>query len=64
MSIYPIVTEQELINLGKLVEQQKYQTSVRTKIKNLIRTQDQKLAESLSLRAKKLTEIDDSIQKL
>ena len=48
MSIYSNVTEQDLINLRKLAEQQKNQRA--EKIKNIIlkKTHDTKLAESLS----------------
>ena len=56
MSIYSNVTEQDLINLRKLAEQQKEQRAI--KIKNIIlkQTHDKKLAESLSPITNKLDE--------
>ena len=56
MSIYSNVTEEDLINLRKLAEQQKEQRAL--KIKNIIlkQTHDIKLAESLSPITKKLDE--------
>ena len=48
MSIYSNVTEQDLINLRKLAEQQKYQRALEIKKRILKQTRDIKLAESLS----------------
>ena len=61
MSIYSNVTEQELINLRKIAQQQKNQRA--EKIKNRIskQTHDIKVAESLSPITKKLDE--ESIEK-
>ena len=48
MSVYSNVTEQDLINLRKLEEQQKNQRSLEIMKRNLKQTHDIKLAESLS----------------
>ena len=48
MSIYSNVTEQELINLRKLAEQQKNEQAIKIKNRILKQTHDEKLAESLS----------------
>ena len=64
MSIYSTVTEQDLINLRKLAEQQKNQRALRIKNRNLKQTLDIKLAESLSYITKKLDEVKESAQKL
>ena len=48
MSIYSNVTEQDLINLRKLAEQQKNQRALKIKYKILKQIHDIKLAESLS----------------
>ena len=48
MSIYSNVTEQDLINLRKLAEQQKNQRALKIKNRILKQTHDEKLAESLS----------------
>ena len=47
MSIYSNVTEQDLINLRKLAEQQRNERALKIKNKNLKQTHDIKLAESL-----------------
>ena len=62
MNIQSSVTEQDLINLLKLAEQQKNQRAL--KIKNRIskQTHDLELAESLSLITKKLEEVKKSTQ--
>ena len=64
MSIYSNVTEQDLIILRKLAEQQKNQRA--EKIKNRIskQTHDIKLAESLSPITKKLAKVHKSTKKL
>ena len=56
MSIYPNVSEQDLINLLKLAEQQKDQRSLKIKNKIVKQTHDIKSAESLSPITKKLDE--------
>ena len=56
ISIYPNVTEQDLINLRKLAEQQKDQRAIKIKTRNLKQTHDIKLADSLSPNTKKLDE--------
>ena len=60
MSIYSNVTEQDLINLRKLAEQQKNQRAI--KIKNIIleKTHDKKSAESLSPLRKRLDLIENN----
>ena len=57
MSFYSNVTEQDLVNLRKLAQQQRKQRAL--KIKNIIlqKTHDEKLAESLSPITKKLDEL-------
>ena len=64
MSIYSNVTEQDLINLRKLAEQQKDQRALKMKNRNLKQTHDIKLAESLSPITKKLDEVKQSTRKL
>ena len=54
MSIYSNVTEQDLIILCKLAEQQKNQRALKIKNRNLKQTHDVKIAESLSPITKKL----------
>ena len=56
MSVYSNVTEQDSINLRKLVEQQKDQRALKIKNRNIKQTHDIKLAESLSTITKKLDE--------
>ena len=62
MSIYSNVTEQDLINLRKLAEQQKNQRAEKIKNRILKQTHDVKLAESLSPITKKLDEVNKSTQ--
>ena len=57
MSIHPNVTEQDLINSGKLAEQQKNQRVIKNKFIFLKQTHDKKLAENFSLITKKLREV-------
>ena len=64
MSTYSNVTEQHLINLRKLAEQQKNQGSLKIKNRTLKQTLDVKLAEYLSPITKKLDEVNKSTQKL
>ena len=56
MSIYSNVTEQDLINLRKLAEQQKEQRALKIRNEILKQTHDIKLAESLSPITNKLDE--------
>ena len=64
MSIYSNVTEQDLIFLRKLAEQQKNQQALKIKNKFLKQTHDVELAESLSPICKKLEEVKESTQKI
>ena len=57
MRIYSNVTEQDLINLRKLAEQQKNQRAEKIKNRILKKTHEVKLAESLSPIAKKIDEV-------
>ena len=62
MSIYSNVTEQDLINLRKLAEQQKEQRALKIRNKILKQTHDKKLAESLSPITEKLDEVNKTTQ--
>ena len=64
MSIYSSVTEQDLINLRKLAEQQKEQRALKIKNKLLKQTHDVKSAESLSPITKRIDKVNESTQKL
>ena len=64
MSVYPNVTEQDLIELRKLSEQQQEQRALKTKNRILKGAHDVKLAESLSPITKRLDEKKESTQKL
>ena len=64
MSIYSNVTEQDLINLRKLAEQQKNQRALEIKNRILKQSHDKKLAESLSPIIKKLDEVNKSTQEV
>ena len=64
MSIYSNVTEQDLINLRKLAEQQKEQRALKIKNSILKQTHDIKLAESLSPITEKLEEVNKSTKKI
>ena len=64
MSIYSNVTEEDLINLRKLAEQQKEQRAIKIKNRILKQTHDKKLAESLSPITKKLEEVNKSTKKI
>ena len=64
MSIYSNVTEQELVNLRKLAEQQKNQRAEKIKNRILKQTHDIKLAESLSPITEELVEVKKSAQDL
>ena len=63
MSIYSNVTEQDMINLPKLAEQQKNQRALKIKNRILNQTPGIKLAESLSPITKKLDTINESTKK-
>ena len=60
MSIYSNVTEQDLVNLRKLAEQQKEQRALKIKNGNLKQTHDVNVAESLSPITKKLDTNNES----
>ena len=60
MGIYSKVTEQDLMNLRKLADQQKNQRALKIESRILKQTDDIKLAESLSPITKKLEEVDKS----
>ena len=64
MSIYSNVSEQDLINLRKLAEQQKNERAPKIKNRILKQTHDVKLAQSLSPITKKLDEIKETTQNL
>ena len=64
MSIYSNVSEQDLINLRKLAEQQKEQRAPKIKNRILKQTLDIKLAESLSPITKKLDTINESTKQI
>ena len=64
MSIYSNVTEQDLIHLRKLAQQQKEQRALKIRNKILKQTHDIKLAESLSPITKKLEEVNKSTKKV
>ena len=64
MSIFSNVTEQDLINLPKLAEQQKNQRGEKIKKRILKQTHDIKLAESLSPITKRLDEVNRSTKKI
>ena len=63
-SIYSDVTEQNMINLRKLAEQQKNQQALSIKTRILKQTPDIKLAESLSPITKKLDVINESTKEI
>ena len=64
MSIYSKITEQDLIKLSKLAEQQKNQRASKIKNRKLKENHYIKLAESISPITKKLDEVHDSTKKL
>ena len=64
MSFYSNVTEQDLINLRKLAEQQKTQRALKIKKRILKQTHDIKLAESLSPIEERLDEVKETTQKV
>ena len=64
MSIYSNVSEQDLINLRKLAEQEKENRALKIKNRILKKNHDVKLAESLSHITKKLDNINKSTQEV
>ena len=60
MSIYSNVTEQDLINLHKIAEQQKTQRAEKIKNRIIEKTHDKNLAESLSPRTKRLDLVENN----
>ena len=64
MSIYSNVTEEDLINLREIAEQQKDHRAEKIKNRILKQTHDIKLAESLSPITEKLDEVKKSTQEL
>ena len=64
MSIYSNVTEQDLINLRNLAEQQKEHRALKIKNRILKQTHDVKLAESLSPITKKLDTLIESTKEI
>ena len=64
MSICSNVTEEDLINLHKLAEQQKNQRALKIKNRSLEQTHDIKLAESFSPFTKKLDTINKSTKEI
>ena len=64
MSFYSNITEQDLINLRTLVEQEKNQRALKIKNRIFKQTHDIKLAESLSPTTKILDEVNESTQKI
>ena len=63
MSIFSNVTEQDLINLRRLAEQEKNQRALKIKHRSLKQTHDIKLAESLSPITEKLNIIMTVLKK-
>ena len=64
MGIYSNVTEQDLILLRKVAEQQKNQRALKIKNRYLKQTHDIKLAESLSPITRKLSEANETAKNL
>ena len=64
MSIYPNITEHDLINLGKISEQQRNQRAPKIKNRFLKQTHDIRLAENISPIAKKLEGVKESTPNL
>ena len=60
MSIYSNITEQDMINLRKLADQQKNERALKIKNRVLKQTHDIKLAETLSPLTKKLDDVKKS----
>ena len=64
MSIYSIVSKEDLFNLSKLAEQQKNERYLKIENRILKQTHDIKLAESLSPITKKLGEVSETTEQL
>ena len=64
MSIHSIITEQDLINLRKLADQQRNQRALKIKNRILKETLDIKLAESFSPITTKLDEVNEYFKKI
>ena len=64
MGFYSNVTEQDLINLRKLAEQQKNQRDFESKNESLKQTHDLYLAENFSPKTKKLDEVNETTKKV
>ena len=64
MSVYSNVTEQDLIILRKLANQQKEQRALKNKNRILKQTHEIRLAESLSPNTKKLDTINKSTKEI
>ena len=64
MSICSNITEQDLVNLRKIAEQQKNQRALEIKNRISKQTHDIKLTENISLTTKKLSEVEEPTQKL
>ena len=64
MSIYSNISEQDLIHLRQLAEQQKNQRALENKIRILKQTHDIKLAENLSPITRNLDEVEESTEKV
>ena len=64
MIYYSILTEQDLINLRKLADQQKNQRALKSKNRKLKQTHDIKFAESLSPITTRLDEVKESTRKI
>ena len=64
MSFYSSVTEQDLINLRELAEQQKNQRAIEIRNRILKQTHEKKLAEYLSPIAITFDEVNEGTKKL
>ena len=64
MIVYPNVTEQDLINFGRLAEKQNNYPATKNENRTLGKTLDKKLAESFEPMNQKIEEVNDTIQKL
>ena len=64
MSIYSNITDEDMINLRKLAEQQKNQRALKIKNRILKQIHDIKLAENLSPITKKIEEVNETTKKL
>ena len=64
MSVYPNVTMEDVIELAKLLKQQKNQRAIEMKIKILKQTHQKQLAETVTPITRKLSKTTEAIQKL